>query len=152
MHVTPSLDQSYAVACDTPAPALTYAARGHNLTVVIDEGAVTAFRRDASGTTPLDRLDLLEDDFDELGTVLGLPRAELPKNFGALYRTFATRGIRLVANEDAVRAANIRPEELDPAVQVVTGEEVRKLLSDLDAFLPYDDIGPMHPIFSHRPH
>lgn len=152
MHVTPSLDRSYVVACEMPVPALTYLMRGHQVTIIVDQDAVTAFRRDAAGKTPLDRLELLRDDTDELAHFVGLPRAGLPEDFGGLYRLLAGRGIRLVANGDALRSLGIRPEEMDPALTVVSGDEVRRLTSDLDALLPYDEIGPMHSIFRHRPH
>src|SRR5581483_7774664 len=48
MQVTPSLNESYTVACDLPVPALTYLSRGQHVTILIDSSAVTAFRRDAA--------------------------------------------------------------------------------------------------------
>lgn len=151
MHVTPSLDRSYVVACDLPVPALTYLSRGHQISILLDEDAVTAFRRDGTGKTPLDRLDLLEEDYDQLADFLGVPRAALPQDFGALYRVMVERGVRLLANEEALRAHRVRTDDLDPAVVVVSGAEARHLMSDLDALLPYDNIGPMHSIFRHIP-
>src|SRR5207302_7259675 len=110
MHVTPSLDRSFVAACDLPVPALTYLRRGHQLTILVDGDAVTAYRRDASNRTPLDKLDLLDADLDELSSWLGVPRSDVPTNFGALYRELARRGIRIVANEDALRAFGIDPK------------------------------------------
>ncbi len=151
MHVTPSLDKSYVVACDLPVPALTYIQWGHLVTIAIDRGAVSAFRRDGSGRTQLDRLDLLADDVDRLSEALALPPASVPRNFGELYHVLVTKGIRLVTSEDALRAAGVTRSQLDPVVEVLRPEDFRKLMSDLDALLPYDDIGPQHSIFEHTP-
>lgn len=152
MHVTPSLQQSYVVACDMPVPALTYLQRGHQVVIAVDSEAVTAFRRDREGKTPLDRLDLLEEDLEELAHMLRVPSSAVPKNFGDLYRVLAGKGIRLVANENALQVLGIRPDELDPAVRVVGSDEFRRIMTDLDALLPYDDTSPLESIFVHKPH
>ena len=151
MHVTPSLQKSYVVACDVPVPALTYLQRGHQVLIAVDSEAVTAFRRDRDGKTPLDRLDLLEEDLDELSHMLGVPRSAVPKNFGELYRALSGKGIRVVASESALRALGVRPDELDPVVKVVGADEYRRIMTNLDALLPYDDTHPFESIFVHRP-
>lgn len=152
MHITPSLQQSYVVACDVPVPALTYLQRGHQVIIAVDSEAITAFRRDHEGKTSLDRLDLLEDDLEELAQMLRIPLSAVPKNFGELYRVLSGKGIRLVANKGALRVLGIQPDELDPAVRVVGSDEFRRIMTDLDALLPYDDTSPLESIFAHRPH
>ncbi len=148
MHVTPSLFQSYVVACDLPVPAWNYLHRGHEVTVAVDADAVTAFRRDGSGKTPLDRLSILPEDVDDLAAFLDVALPRVPKNYGDLYRFLAQGGVRIVANGDALAARRIKPAELDPIVTVVSGAELRRMMSDLDALVPYDDIAvPHHSLF-----
>ncbi len=149
MHVTPSLDQSYVVACDLPVPALTYIEHGHSVTIAVDRSAITAFRRDAEGRTQLDRLALLDSDLDRLADALRVPTNSVPKNFGDLYRVLRTRGVRIVTSDAALRAAGVTRGQLDPVIQVLPVAEFNRILSDLDALLPYDDIGPVHSIFEH---
>jgi len=151
MHVTPSLDQSYVVACDLPVPALTYIERGHFVTIAVDRAAITAFRRDAEGKTQLDRLALLDEDLDRLSDALRVPTGSVPKNFGDLYRVLAAKGVRVVTSDGAMRAAGVTRSQLDPVVEVLSVGDFNKILGDLDALLPYDDIGPLHSIFVHTP-
>lgn len=153
MHVTPSLEQSYVVACDLPVPAWNYLHRGHQVTIALDGEAVTAFRRNASATTPLDRLVILRQDVDDLAALLDVPLPSAPKSYGDLFRFLSSHGVRLVANEDALRARGIKSTELDPSVRTVSGAEFRQIMSDLDALLPFDDIGvPHHSMFQHGSH
>ncbi len=153
MHVTPSLKQSYVLACDLPVPAWNYLHRGHQVTIAVDGEAVTAFRRNSAGKTPLDELSVLREDVDDLATLLEVPLPSAPKSYGDLFRFLAGKGVRVVANEDALRARGIKAAELDPVVTVVSGAEFRRLMSDLDALLPYDDIAvPHHSLFQHSGH
>lgn len=153
MRVTPSLAQSYTLSCEVPIPAWDYLKRGHRVTILVDSEAVTAFRRDGSGKTPLDRLDLLEDDLDEMAALLKLRRPAIPKSFGDLFRFLASKGVRIVANGEALRALRIEPSELDPIVSILDGSEVQKLTTDLDALLPYEEIGvPFEPLFPKKAH
>lgn len=151
MHVTPSLDQSYVVACDMPVPALTYIERGHFVTIAVDRAAITAFRRDGEGKTQLDRLALLDEDLDRLADALHVPTGNVPKSFGDLYRVLATKGVRVVTSDSVLRVAGVTRSQLDPVVEVLSVAEFNKVLGDLDALLPYDDIGPLHSIFEHAP-
>jgi hypothetical protein len=151
MHVTPSLDKSYVVACDMPVPALTYIERGHFVTIAVDRAAITAFRRDADGKTPLDRLALLDEDLDRLADALHVPTPNVPKTFGDLYRMLAAKGVRIVTGDNVLRAAGVTRAQLDPGVDVLRAEDFSKLLGDLDALLPYDDVTPFESIFNHRP-
>lgn len=137
IQVTRSLTQSHVLACDVPVPAWNYLQRGHQVTIVVDAAAVTAFRRDSADKSPLDRIDMLRSDLDNLSALLEVPLPAIPKNFGELYRVLASRGIRIIANEDVLRALRIEPAELDTIVTVVSGAEVRKITTDLDVFLPY---------------
>jgi hypothetical protein len=148
MHVTPSLKQSYVLACDTPIPAWNFLHRGHRVTIALDADAVTAFRRDGSGRTPLDRLDILREDLDDLSGLLDVPLGATPHTYGELFRFLSSKGVRIVANADALRARGIRPGELDPMVAVVGSAEFRALLQDVDAMLPYEEIAvPHHSLF-----
>jgi predicted peroxiredoxin len=150
MHVTPSLKQSYVVACDLPIPAWNYLHRGHQVTIAVDTDAVTAFRRDSSGKTPLDRLEILKEDLNELSDFLDAPLGASPKTYGALFRYLRSHGVGLVANQEALRVRKIAPSEMDPMITVVTGADFKKLMSDVDALLPFDDLAvPHHPLF-HR--
>ncbi len=151
MHVTPSLDQSFVAACDLPIPALTYIQWGHYVTIAVDRDAITAFRRDAAGRTQLDRLELLPEDVERLGEVRALAPGPVPKTFGDLYRLLKTEGVRIVTGEHVLRAAGVSRGQLDPIVEVLRPDEFGRLLSDLDALLPYDDISPQHSIFVHTP-
>lgn len=151
MQVTPSLEKSFVVACDLPVPALTYVSWGHRVTVAVDGQAITAFRRDGSGRTPLDKLELLDSDVDGLIGFLGVPQRNVPKNFGELYRTLAARGVRLVTGESVMRGAGVTRSQLDPVVEILSDPDYQHVLGDLDALLPYDDIGPQHSIFDHAP-
>ena len=151
MHVTPSLDKSYVVACDMPVPALTFIERGHFVTIAVDRAAITAFRRDAEGKTQLDRLALLDEDLDRLADALHVSTGNVPKNFGDLYRVLAAKGVRVVTSDGALRAAGVTRGQLDPVVEVLSVQDFNKILGDLDALLPYDDIGPLHSIFVHTP-
>jgi hypothetical protein len=153
MHVTPSLKQSYVVACDLPIPAWNYQHHGHYVTIALDSDAVTALRRDGSGKTPLDRLEILKEDLDELRDYLNAPLDASPKNYGELFRYLSSHGVGFVANGDALRARNIQPSEMDPMVTVVSGPDFKKLLSDVDAMLPFDDLAvPHHPLFHQGQH
>lgn len=153
MQVTPSLEKSYVVACDVPIPALTYVAWGHQVTIAIDGNAITAFRRDPTGKSPLDRLELLDSDVEGLAGFLGVPEKSVPKDFGELYRTLgSTRGIRIVTSEGVMRAAGVTRSQLDPAVEILSDKDYQRVLVDLDAFLPYDDVQPQQTsIFEHTP-
>ncbi len=153
MHVTPSLKQSYVLACDLPIPAWNYSHRGHQVTIAVDGDAVTAFQRNSSATTPLDRLAILREDVDDLALLLDVPLPRVPKSYGDLFRFLSASGVRIVANEDALRARRIAPTALDPVVTAMSGAEFRRLMSDLDALLPYDDIAiPHHSLFGHQAH
>jgi hypothetical protein len=137
MHVTSPLAQSHVVACDLLVPAWNYLNRGHHVTIVMDGEAVIAFRHDGTGKTQLDRVTILRSDLDDLAPLLEVPLPAVPKNFGELYRILAREGIRIVANEDVIQAFQIGPGELDPAVSLLDGSEVRRIMTNLDAFLPY---------------
>ena len=148
MHATPSLKQSYVVACDLPIPAWNYQNRGHRVTIALDADAVTAFRRDSAGKTPLDRLDILKVDLEDLADFLEVPLRATPRTYGELFRHLAGHGIRIIANEDALKARGIKPAEMDPMVTVVSGNEFKRLMSDVDALVPFDDLAvPHHPLF-----
>jgi predicted peroxiredoxin len=148
MHVTPSLKESYVVACDLPVPALTYIQRGHHVVIAVDQQAITAFRRDAAGKTPLDRTEILPEDLDDLPSFLAVGRSDVPKNFGDLYRILVSKGAVLVADEATVRAQGIDSAELDPVLKVISSDEFRKIITDNDTLLPYDEIGmPHHSLF-----
>lgn len=148
MHVTPSLKQSYVVACDLPIPAWNYSHRGHLVTIALDADSVSAFRKDGSGRSPLDRLEILKVDLDDLADFLDEPLRSSPKTYGELFRYLNSHGIRLVANQDALRARNIPASEMDPMVTIVSGADFKKLMSDVDALLPFDDLAvPHHPLF-----
>jgi len=103
----------------------------------MDGEAVTAFRHDGTGKTPLDRVAILRSDLDDLALLLEVPLSAVPKNFGELYRILASTGIPILANEEALRALRIEPGELDPVITVVSGAEAHRIITDLDAFLPY---------------
>ncbi len=137
IQVTRSFAQSHVLACDVPVPAWNYLRRGHQVTIVVDGAAVTAFRRDSTGKSPLDRVGMLPSDLDDLSALLEVPLPAVPKNFGELYRILASSGIPILANEDALQALRIEPAELDPVITVVRGAEVQRLITNLDAFLPY---------------
>ncbi len=148
MHVTPALKQSYVLACDTPIPAWNFLHRGHRVTIALDADAVTAFRRDGSGRTPLDRLDILREDFDDLSDLLDVPLGATPHTYGELFRFLSGSGVRIVANADALSARGIRRADLDPMVTVVGGAEFKALLQDVDALLPYEEVAvPHHSLF-----
>jgi predicted peroxiredoxin len=148
MRVTPSLKQSYLLACDMPIPAWNLLQRGHRVTIAVDADAVTAFRRDGSGRTPLDRLQILREDLDDLSDLLDVPLGATPRTYGELFRFLTSKGVRIVANADALRARGIRPGELDPMVAVVGSAEFRALLQDVDALLPYEEVAvPHHSLF-----
>ena len=153
MHVTPSLKQSYVLACDMPIPAWNYLHRGHRVTIALDADAVTAFRRDGSGRTPLDRLEILHEDLDDLSDLLEVPLGATPHTYGELFRFLSSSGVRIVANGDVLRARDIRPAALDPMVTVLGGSEFKALLQDVDALLPYEEIAvPHHSLFHGGPH
>ena len=153
MHVTPSLKQSYVLACDMPIPAWNYLHRGHRVTIALDADAVTAFRRDGSGRTPLDRLEILHEDLDDLSDLLEVPLGATPHTYGELFRFLSSSGVRIVANGDVLRAHGIRPADLDPMVTVLGGSEFKALLQDVDALLPYEEIAvPHHSLFHGGPH
>lgn len=137
IYMTAPLAQSYQVACDLTIPAWNYLHRGHQVTIIVDGEAVAAFRRDGAWKTPLDHLIVLRGDLDDLDVFLEVPLSPAPKTLGELYRILASRGIRIVANEDALRARQIESGELDPVVSVLDGSEVQRLTTNLDAFLPY---------------
>jgi len=148
MHVTPSLKQSYLLACDTPIPAWNYLHRGHRVTIALDADAVTAFRRDGSGRTPLDRLEILREDLDDLSDLLDVPLGTTPRTYGELFRFLSSSGVRIVASADVLRAHGIKPAELDPMVAVLGGAEFNALLQDVDALLPYEEVAvPHHSLF-----
>ena len=148
MHVTPSLKQSYVLACDTPIPAWNYLHRGHRVIIALDADAVTAFRRDGSGRTPLDRLEILREDLDDLSDLLEVPLGATPHTYGELFRFLSSSGVRIVASGDVLRAHGIKPAELDPMVAVVSGADFKALLQDVDALLPYEEVAvPHHSLF-----
>ena len=148
MHVTPSLKQSYLLACDTPVPAWNYLHRGHRVTMALDADAVTAFRRDGSGRTPLDRLAILREDLDDLSDLLDVPLGATPHTYGELFRFLSSSGVRIVASGDVLHSHGIKPAEMDPMVTVVSGADFKALLQDVDALLPYEEVGvPHHSLF-----
>ena len=101
----------------------------------------------------MDRLPILREDVDDLATLLDVPLPSVPKNYGDLFRFLAAKGVRIIANGDAVSAQRIQPKELDPVIKVVSGSEFRQTMRDLDALLPYDDIAvPHHSLFQHQGH
>jgi len=61
------------------------------------------------------------------------------------------KGVCIVMGDNVLRAAGVTRGQLDPAVEVLRAEDFNKVLGDLDALLPYDDIGPLHSIFAHTP-
>jgi hypothetical protein len=123
------------------------------VTIALDADSVTAFRRDGSGKTPLDRLEILKEDLSELRDFLDAPLDASPKSYGELFRYLHNHGVGLVANEDALRARNIQPAEMDPAVTVISAEAFKRMLSDVDALLPFDDVAvPHHSLFHQGGH
>ncbi len=148
MHVTPSLKQSYVLACDTPIPAWNYLHRGHRVTIALDADAVGAFRRDGSGRTPLDRLAILREDLDDLSDLLDVPLGATPHTYGELFRFLSSSGVRIVASVDVLRSHGIKDAEMDPMVTVVSAADFKALLQDVDALLPYEEVAvPHHSLF-----
>jgi len=153
MHATPSLKQSYVVACDLPIPAWNYQNRGHKVTIAVDADAVTAFRRDSAGKTPLDRLEILKVDLEDLSDLLEVPLRAAPRTYGELFHHLAGHGITIIVNEEALKTRGIKPAEMDPMVTVVSGAELKRIMSDVDALVPFDDLAvPHHSLFQHGGH
>jgi predicted peroxiredoxin len=150
MFVTPSLKQSYVAACDLPVPAWNYVSKGYKVTIAVDRDAVTLFQRDSTGKTPLDRLDILRGDLDDLSSLLEVPLPQVPRNYGDLFRFLAAKGVPIVVNEDSLKQRHIPPSQIDPVAQVLPAAEFKKVITQqVDAFLPYEEIGvPHHSIFA----
>src|SRR5262245_17601778 len=117
MFVTPSLKQSYVAACDLPVPAWNYVSRGYKVTIAVDRDAVTLFERDSAGKTPLDRLEILRSDYDDLAALLEVPLPEVPHNYGGLFRLLAARGVPIVVIEDTIVQHTIPPMRIDPVAK-----------------------------------
>lgn len=150
MFVTPSLKQSYVAACDLPVPAWNYIGRGYKVTIAVDRDAVTLFQRDSAGKTPLDRLDILRTDYDDLSDLLEVPLPKVPRNYGDLFRALTARGVPIVVNEDALQQRHIPASQIDPIARVLPAAEFKKVITQqVDAFLPYEEIGvPHHSLFA----
>src|SRR5262249_35342846 len=138
---------------DMPVPAWNYLHRGHRVTIALDADAVTAFRRDGSGRTPLDRLEILREDLDDLSDLLDVPLGATPHTYGELFRFLSSSGVRIVASGAVVRVHGMRQAALDPMVAVLGGAEFKGLLQDVDALLPSEEVAvPHHSLFRGGPH
>ncbi len=154
MFVTPSLQQSYVAACDLPVPAWNYVSKGYRVTIAVDRDAVTLFQRDSTGKTPLDRLDILRTDLDDLSSLLEVPLPQVPRSYGDLYRLLAARGVPIVVNEEALDLRHIPRSQVDAVAEVLPPAQFKTVITQqIDAFLPYEEIGvPHHSLFAERHH
>lgn len=144
LHVKTALREDDAQICVAPNLAWAALVEGRPVTMVFHASAVQSIAKGYgwtgwmnSGQTAMDRAALPDRERKSLAEQMGADESEAPHDYGDYLRVLKEKGVRLYYNRTMISLYNIKPEQIDEAVEPLDLRELLKVLTTDGNYLVY---------------
>jgi len=142
IHAKTSLEVDSAQLSTVPNVVWTGLSEGYRVVILFDASGITAIKKNRElfgiDITPLDEVDLPQQERDALADQFNVPLTEVPANYGEYIRFLKEKkGVDLYVNRIMMLHFNINSTEIDPAVIPITLTDMVKLINNATVYIAY---------------